>query len=77
MDAGFGTFAELQRHTDPTRLTAIWISHLHADHSADLVAAMYGFAFGGLTLPAPLPVYAPGDCAGRLAGFFGGRTRRS
>lgn len=31
VDAGFGTFAELQRHTNPTRLTAIWISHPHAD----------------------------------------------
>ncbi|MGP4085892.1 MBL fold metallo-hydrolase [Streptomyces sp. KR55] len=71
VDAGFGTFAELQRHTDPTRLTAIWISHLHADHSADLLAAAYGFAYGGLRLPAPLPVYAPGDCGPRLAAFFG------
>jgi ribonuclease BN (tRNA processing enzyme) len=71
VDAGFGTFAELRRHTDPTRLSAIWISHLHADHYADLTAAFYGFAYGGLTLPAPLPVYAPRDCAHRLAGFFG------
>ncbi|BBC37478.1 uncharacterized protein SGFS_087720 [Streptomyces graminofaciens] len=71
VDAGFGTFAELQRHTDPTRLTAIWISHLHADHSADLLAAAYGFAYGGLTLPAPIPVYAPADCARRIAGYFG------
>ena len=59
VDAGPGTFAELQRHTDPSRLTAIWISHLHADHSADLLAAVYAFAYGGLTPPAPIPVYAP------------------
>ncbi|MFD7877356.1 MBL fold metallo-hydrolase [Streptomyces sp. NPDC059766] len=71
VDAGPGTFAELQRHTDPARLTAIWISHLHADHSADLLSAVYAFAFGGLTPPAPIPVYAPQDCARRLAGFFG------
>ncbi|GAB7107557.1 MBL fold metallo-hydrolase [Streptomyces phaeofaciens JCM 4814] len=71
VDAGPGTFAELQRHTDPERLTAIWISHLHADHSADLLAAAYAFAFGGLTPPVPVPVYAPLDCARRLAGFFG------
>lgn len=71
VDAGPGTFAELQRHTDPTRLTAIWISHLHADHSADLLSAAYSYAFGGRTLPAPVPVYAPEDCAQRLAGFFG------
>ncbi|MGW0414351.1 MBL fold metallo-hydrolase [Streptomyces collinus] len=71
VDAGPGTFAALQRHTDPARLTAIWISHLHADHSADLLAAAYAFAFGGMTPPAPVPVYAPRDCARRLAGFFG------
>jgi ribonuclease BN (tRNA processing enzyme) len=71
VDAGPGTFAALQRHTDPARLTAIWISHLHADHSADLLAAAYAFAFGGMTPPAPVPVYAPQDCARRLAGFFG------
>ncbi|MET8447174.1 MBL fold metallo-hydrolase [Streptomyces sp. NPDC005209] len=71
VDAGPGTFAELQRHTDPARLTAIWISHLHADHSADLLAAAYAFAFGGLTPAAPIPVYAPQECARRLAGFFG------
>ncbi|MEU0006110.1 MBL fold metallo-hydrolase [Streptomyces sp. NPDC006314] len=71
VDAGPGTFAALQRHTDPARLTAIWISHLHADHSADLLSAAYAFAFGGMPPPAPIPVYAPQDCARRLAGFFG------
>ncbi|WBO67111.1 MBL fold metallo-hydrolase [Streptomyces camelliae] len=71
VDAGPGSFAALQRHTDPARLTAIWISHLHADHSADLLAAAYAFAFGGMTPHAPVPVYAPRDCAQRLAGFFG------
>ncbi|MFJ5778426.1 MBL fold metallo-hydrolase [Streptomyces sp. NPDC093094] len=71
VDAGTGTFAELQRHMDPARLSAIWISHLHADHYADLLAAFYAFAYGGTTPPAPVPVYAPRDCAGRLAGFFG------
>ncbi|MEU3825310.1 MBL fold metallo-hydrolase [Streptomyces sp. SID486] len=71
VDAGPGTFAALQQHTDPARLTAVWISHLHADHSADLLAAAYAFAFGGMTPPAPVPVYAPQDCARRLAGFFG------
>ncbi|CAL9610207.1 putative protein [Streptomyces sp. enrichment culture] len=71
VDAGPGTFAELQRHTDPARLSAIWISHLHADHCADLLAATYALAYGGLTPEAPVPVYAPADCARRLAGFFG------
>ncbi|MFF7445193.1 MULTISPECIES: MBL fold metallo-hydrolase [unclassified Streptomyces] len=71
VDAGFGTFAELRRHTDPAGLSAIWISHLHADHSADLLAAFYGLAHGGLTPPRPVPVYAPAGCDRRLAGFLG------
>ncbi|MER6349686.1 MBL fold metallo-hydrolase [Streptomyces sp. NPDC001595] len=71
VDAGTGTFAELQRHTDPARLSAIWVSHLHADHNADLLAAFYAFAYGGLTPPAPIPVYAPAGCAGRIAAFLG------
>ncbi|MFE9437520.1 MBL fold metallo-hydrolase [Streptomyces sp. NPDC006602] len=71
VDAGPGSFAELQRHTDPARLGAIWISHLHADHVADLLSAVYGLAYGGLTPAAPIPVYAPAGCAHRLAGFFG------
>lgn len=71
VDAGPGSFAELQRHTDPARLDAVWISHLHADHSADLLSAVYGLAYGGLTPAAPIPVYAPSGCAQRLAGFFG------
>lgn len=71
MDAGAGTFAELRRHTDPARLGAIRISHLHADHTADLLSALYAFAHGGMTPPAPVPVYAPQGCAERLAGFLG------
>ncbi|WP_411148816.1 MBL fold metallo-hydrolase [Streptomyces sp. A30] len=71
VDAGPGSFAELQRHTDPARLSAIWISHLHADHNADLLSAVYGLAYGGLTPAAPIPVYAPAGCAQRLAGFLG------
>ncbi|MFJ9719684.1 MBL fold metallo-hydrolase [Streptomyces sp. NPDC101213] len=77
VDAGPGTFAELRRHTDPRRLTAIRTSHLHAEHSADLLAAVHAFAFGGMTPPAPapapvpVPVYAPRDRPLRLAGLLG------
>ncbi|MEV0096254.1 MBL fold metallo-hydrolase [Streptomyces sp. NPDC050738] len=71
VDAGPGTFAELQRYADPARLDAIWISHLHADHSADLLSAVYALAYGGLTPPTPIPVYAPAGCAQRLAAFLG------
>ncbi|HEY0514496.1 MAG TPA: MBL fold metallo-hydrolase [Thermoanaerobaculia bacterium] len=58
IDAGNGTFAELQRLADFTRLDAILLSHVHADHCADVypvhVALRYGVG-GGLRLP----LYAP------------------
>jgi len=70
VDAGAGSLANLQRHTALELLDAIWISHLHADHEADLISAYYALAFGGLAVAAPIPVYAPAGLAQRLAGFF-------
>ena len=39
VDCGSGTFAALQEHVDPADLDAIWLSHLHPDHCADLLTA--------------------------------------
>ena len=71
VDAGPGTLANLQRHTSIEQLSAIWISHLHADHAADLLSAYYALAFGGVHAPAPIPVYGPAGLVARLAGFLG------
>ncbi|WP_306367511.1 MBL fold metallo-hydrolase [Nocardiopsis sp. CC223A] len=71
VDAGFGTLAALRAHADPAALDAVWISHLHADHCADLAAAFYALRYGGLDPAGPIPVYAPAGLAQRLAGFFG------
>lgn len=71
VDAGFGTLAALRAHADPAALDAVWISHLHADHCADLAAAFYALRYGGLAAAGPIPVYAPAGLAQRLAGFFG------
>ena len=68
VDAGFGTFANLQRHIDPVELDAIWLSHLHLDHSHDLQTAFYGLAYGHMGLKAPIPVYGP---PGFVAKHFG------
>lgn len=48
VDAGTGTLAELQRHTSIADLDAIWISHAHADHTADLLTAYYALRFSEL-----------------------------
>jgi ribonuclease BN (tRNA processing enzyme) len=70
IDAGNGTFAELQRIADFTRVDAILLSHVHADHCADIyplhVAVRYGVG-GGFKLP----LYAPPGTAEALGGLLG------
>jgi ribonuclease BN (tRNA processing enzyme) len=74
VDAGPGTFAELQRHIRPADVSAVWVSHGHADHAADLLPAFYAYRYGDAPVPRPVPVLAPADVPGRLAGFLGPRS---
>jgi ribonuclease BN (tRNA processing enzyme) len=70
IDAGNGTFAELQRVADFTRVDALLLSHVHADHCADIyplhVAIRYGIG-GGFKLP----LYAPPGTPEALGGLLG------
>ncbi|MGW1293656.1 MBL fold metallo-hydrolase [Streptomyces sp. NPDC002533] len=77
VDAGSGTLAELQRHVRLDELDAIWVSHLHADHSADLLTAYYGLLFADIRLAAPIPLYGPPGTADRLAHFLTNTGTRS
>ena len=70
VDAGTGTLAKLRRHTSLDRLTGIWISHLHADHCADLLTAFYGARYADLRLAAPIPLYGPPGIGAKLADFL-------
>lgn len=76
MDAGTGTLGPLQRHTRLAEIDAIWISHLHADHSADLLTAYYALLFADIERD-PVPLYGPPGIADRLAGFLTNGPRRS
>ena len=57
LDFGTGAFAELWRYITPTDLTAIAISHLHADHNVDLIPLRHWVKYEkggrGPTLHAP------------------------
>jgi ribonuclease BN (tRNA processing enzyme) len=72
MDCGNGSFANLQQHADPADLTAVVITHGHADHCVDLFGlhVMYRYGLEGRDLP----VYAPEgleDVLSHLVGSFG------
>lgn len=72
VDAGPGTLAELQRHHRPDRLDAVWISHTHADHTADLLACYYALLFADLRPRRPVPLFGPPGLADRLETFLAG-----
>lgn len=74
MDAGTGTLAELQRVISLDRLDAIWISHAHADHTADLLTAYYALRFADLAPIRALPLIGPPGLVDRLVGFLGHRS---
>lgn len=77
VDAGTGTLAQLQQHIRLDELDAIWISHLHADHTADLLTAYYGALYADVQLAAPIPLYGPPGVADRLAHFLTNTSTRS
>ncbi|MFA3877482.1 MBL fold metallo-hydrolase [Streptomyces sp. MMCC 100] len=76
-DAGSGTLGALREHVRLDQLDGIWISHLHADHCADLLTAYYGLLYADVELTAPVPLLAPPGIADRLAGFLTNGPRRS
>ncbi|MEU3743649.1 MULTISPECIES: MBL fold metallo-hydrolase [Streptomyces] len=77
VDAGTGTLAELQRYVALGDIDAVWISHLHADHSADLLTACYALLYAGLDVSVPVPLFGPAGIADRLAGFLTNGPERS
>ncbi|WP_019631819.1 MBL fold metallo-hydrolase [Actinomadura atramentaria] len=77
LDAGTGTLGPLQEHVRLGDLVGVWISHLHADHSADLLTAYYGLLYADIARPAPLPLFGPPGTADRLAGFLTNGPARS
>lgn len=74
LDAGTGTFAALQRADVPfTRLDALVLSHLHADHCLDVFPLYYALRFTrgeGWGSERRLPVYAPPGARETLAGLL-------
>jgi ribonuclease BN (tRNA processing enzyme) len=71
LDLGSGALGPLQRHVDPRTLDAVALSHLHADHVADLAVLNVLLRYHPDGRRAPLPVYGPAGSAERVAHLAG------
>src|SRR6266540_5012428 len=70
VDTGSGSLANLLRYATLPQLDAIWLSHLHVDHSSDLPVAYYALRYGDWDPPPPpLPVYGPKGWAEHVWAF--------
>lgn len=73
VDLGNGALGALQRHLDPLDLDAVFITHLHPDHCADILG-LYVMATYHPTraLAAPIPVFGPTGADERVAMMYHG-----
>jgi ribonuclease BN (tRNA processing enzyme) len=67
IDPGPGTLHELRRHADFRTLSAVLVSHLHLDHTLDLLALRHALAYNPIPAPKPIPVWLPPAGAAFLA----------
>ncbi|HEX8066993.1 MAG TPA: MBL fold metallo-hydrolase [Thermoleophilaceae bacterium] len=54
VDCGNGVFGKLRRYRDYTRVDAVVLSHLHADHWLDLVPFSYALTYAPRQQPVPV-----------------------
>jgi ribonuclease BN (tRNA processing enzyme) len=54
VDCGNGVFSKLRRFRDYTRVDAVVISHLHADHFLDLIPFAYALTYAPRQQPVPV-----------------------
>jgi ribonuclease BN (tRNA processing enzyme) len=59
IDCGSGVVSKLRANCDPRTLSSVVISHLHSDHTLDLIALRYGLQYAPPGPGEPLPLYLP------------------
>jgi len=70
-DLGPGSFGQIWNYTDPTKLDAVVLSHLHADHCSDIVSMQVHRRWHPRGELGPIPVYAPKGVKDRVRGLDG------
>ncbi|MEA2458732.1 MAG: hypothetical protein QOC95_1704, partial [Thermoleophilaceae bacterium] len=62
LDCGNGVFSKLRHFRDYTRVDAVVISHLHADHFLDLVPFSYALTYAPRQQPVPVDRWPGVEC---------------
>lgn len=75
VDAGNGTFSRLVEHIALEDLDALFLTHVHADHIADVLPLMYALALTDGLGDRPLPVYSPVPVEKGMKAFLGGGSQ--
>jgi ribonuclease BN (tRNA processing enzyme) len=65
IDCGNGVFSKLRRYRDYTRVDAVLVSHLHADHFLDLVPYSYALTYAPRQQPVPVDRWPGTDTPAR------------
>jgi ribonuclease BN (tRNA processing enzyme) len=69
LDCGTGVYAKLREHMDYRALDAIVISHLHPDHTSDLVPYSFGLSYANESDGRRPALHVPPDAIGVLRGI--------
>lgn len=73
LDLGSGSLGPLQRHVDPLALDAVFLTHLHPDHCADLCGLYVAHNYAPQGAPEErLPVWGPSETGTRLSLMYHG-----
>jgi ribonuclease BN (tRNA processing enzyme) len=65
VDCGNGVFSKLRRFRDYTRVDAILVTHLHADHFLDLIPFSYALTYAPRQQPVPVDRWPGTDAPAR------------
>jgi len=77
IDCGSGVFAKLRAHHDYSQVDAVIVTHLHADHTLDLVPFAYALTVGPVLRDDRPVLHAPPGARAawrRLCGAWGSET---
>lgn len=71
LDCGNGVVSNLGKRIDPTELSAVFVSHGHIDHFADLYALQAALRYAPTGPMPPLPLYVPAGLFPRMQAALG------